>query len=302
MLRLLLVLTTTTRFSQCLICSLSSRGFASYITREQGQQKQKVIVVRHGETDWNKALRVQGSTDIPLNEKGIAQAKASARALSQWFKTQDYNITPSIRIYSSPLVRAKDTAIVIAGALLNCSKGVSVSDALREWNLGKLEGLTKEQAMDENPSDWRIFSHWADPNVPPKDARIQLSEGGESMEQVRWRVVQAIDNLALQEKKDDDVNNTSPIIICVTHGGVLGQLLRHVVVQQQTQSLSPKNNSDDDTIEYQRPGNACISRFSLDLNSSTVENAVPPHWTIECWADTSHLTGNLAPSGADYDK
>lgn len=249
------------------------------------QQHRKVIVVRHGETDWNKALRVQGSTDIPLNEKGTAQAKASAEAIAKVLK--QYKDKPKV-IYSSPLARAKDTAVAIAETISESQQPaveVSTTNALKEWNLGVLEGLTKDKAIQDHPEDWRIFSQWANPHTSMEDAEIPLSQG-ESMEQVRWRVVNGINAM-----KTDDVEQQP--LICVTHGGVLGQLLRHVV---QTQ---PENTPA--SINYSRPGNACISEFVV-LDIPNGKEASNPQWTIERWADTSHLTGELAPIAADYDQ
>ena len=242
------------------------------------RNRQEVIVVRHGETDGNKALRVQGWTDIPLNDKGIAQAKASAKAVLGLFKS-----SPLV-CYSSPLLRAYDTATAIVPR-----ESILCDDALREWNLGALEGMTKEQAMARHAEDWSIFSQWANPWVPQKDAETPLTKG-ESMEQLRWRVVTFINTLALQQDAKNEDNQ--PILI-VTHGGVLGQLLRHVV----------QTNQKDTTTTYQRPGNACISRFWLDFTTTTTTTSPnDPQWSIESWADTSHLTGDLAPIAVDYDK
>ena len=241
-------------------------GRRSFTTNSSAFQQQ-VIVVRHGETDWNKTLRVQGSTDIPLNAKGRAQAAASAQAL------QDIACS---RIYTSPLSRAQDTALAIA----KDSTTVTAVDALREWDLGAVEGL--RNAAEEYPDDWKIFQHWANPHVPMELAQTPLTNG-ESMEEVRWRAVHFIESVA-REHHDQQSHRR---IVCVSHGGVLGQLLRHVV--QTTPSDTPR-------LEYHRPGNACISKFRLEF-----PNQASPQWSIDVWADTSHLTGDLAPVGVDYD-
>ena len=65
----------------------------------------KFIVVRHGETEWNKLGRFQGHTDISLNERGLSQAKETAAAATDW----DHSA-----IYSSPLIRTVQVAEEIA--------------------------------------------------------------------------------------------------------------------------------------------------------------------------------------------
>ena len=81
-----------------------NRKFMS-TTSKAARRSKEVIVVRHGETDWNRQLKVQGSTDIPLNDKGLLQAKATAQALLENYFPPP-NSTTNIRIISSPLVRA----------------------------------------------------------------------------------------------------------------------------------------------------------------------------------------------------
>lgn len=90
----------------------------------------QVILVRHGETDWNKSRRIQGSnSDTPLNERGRAQAKALALRLKQ---------EEIEAIYSSPLRRALHTAQAIA---CQHQLEVQIEPSLREINVGKLEGV-----------------------------------------------------------------------------------------------------------------------------------------------------------------
>lgn len=261
-------------------------------------RRRPLIVIRHGETDWNKALRVQGSTDIALNQKGAAQAKALGDSIVQIFQQEGYR-RPA-ELFSSPLVRAKDTANAIAVALFDTStdplRHVSTLNSLSEWNLGVLEGLTKETAMKDFPQDWRVFSQWANPAVSLDDANIALTQG-ESMEQVRRRLVGAIHKLVLATMQENEDHTP---VICVTHGGALGQLLRHVVRQA----------TPEDSVDYNRPANACVSIFSLEASNwndslainNTCSDYLHVRWSIETWADTSHLTGDLAPIGADYDK
>jgi broad specificity phosphatase PhoE len=90
-----------------------------------------LLLIRHGETDWNAEKRAQGHSDIPLNEKGIAQAKMTAEKLFQ-------EHSDIIAIYSSDLSRARDTAQATADKF---KLPIILQQALRELNAGSTEGM-----------------------------------------------------------------------------------------------------------------------------------------------------------------
>jgi uncharacterized phosphatase len=93
-----------------------------------------LYLVRHGETDWNLARRVQGSTDIPLNATGRAQARATGRLLS----TRSWDV-----IIASPLSRAFETATIIASEL---GVGpVTPNASFMERQYGEAEGLDHDE-------------------------------------------------------------------------------------------------------------------------------------------------------------
>lgn len=240
-----------------------------------GMSGHKVIVVRHGETDWNRALRVQGTTDIPLNDRGRAQAAACAQALTRDLLPSQ---VPSV-VYSSQLQRAAATASAIAASLATTStenKQVEVNhdSRLNEWDLGVIEGLRKDEAAVRHADDWRIFSQWCSARVAPETASRPVM-GGESMDDVRRRVVACL---------AEACRNTAPDVpvIAVTHGGVLGQLLRH----------AEQGLSDEEAMVIEPATNACISSFLV---------APSGEWRILSWARTDHLSGNSAPASVDYD-
>ena len=108
-----------------------------------------IYVIRHGETDWNKAFRFQGQTDIALNDLGLEQAKALAPVLAR---------LQIESIYSSPLVRAFKTA-EIACAELKLS--IQKDDRLKETNVGIAEGLTMDEVVtkfgEETLTKWRSY-------------------------------------------------------------------------------------------------------------------------------------------------
>lgn len=93
------------------------------------------FVLRHGQTDWNQQLRLQGSTDIPLNETGRLQARTASRFL------KDQSIT---RIIVSPLSRAHETASIVAETL---GLPVEVDPRIIERSFGVFEGLTLEEVV-----------------------------------------------------------------------------------------------------------------------------------------------------------
>lgn len=156
-----------------------------------------ITLVRHGQTDWNRARRIQGSTDIPLNDTGRADARTAARLLE------------GIRhhaIYASPLVRARETAEIIA-AELGLGDPALVPD-MREREFGEGEGMLVSEYI-EKYGDW-------------------LSEvpGAETLDGVAERALVALDAVARDARR-----RSAPVaesVIVVTHGGVIRSLINHV--------------------------------------------------------------------------
>src|SRR5688500_9075185 len=98
-----------------------------------------ILLVRHGETDWNLERRVQGHSDRPLNDTGRRQAIELATALGD---------EPVDAIYSSDLVRAHETARILAERR---GLGVTVIPELREKSFGTWEGLTDREVLQRFP-------------------------------------------------------------------------------------------------------------------------------------------------------
>jgi broad specificity phosphatase PhoE len=122
-----------------------------------------LILLRHGETEWSKAGKHTGRTDIPLSPEGKAAAAALAPALAR---------RHFVAVFSSPAQRARDTA-ELAG-LTN----ITIDPDLQEWDYGGYEGLTTPQIRQQRPG-WYL---WRD-GVVPKDAE----HPGESVNQVGAR-------------------------------------------------------------------------------------------------------------------
>jgi probable phosphoglycerate mutase len=145
-----------------------------------------LILVRHGETEWNRLGRVQGRTDIPLNDRGREQARATARRLAD---------DRFDAVAASPLSRAAETAQIIADGLGLGS--VELVDAFVERDYGEAEGMTGDD----------IDARWG--------GRLEAKE---SRDQIIARVKPAL--LALAE------HHTGQRVLVVSHGGVIGSLIR----------------------------------------------------------------------------
>ena len=106
--------------------------------------KTTVLLIRHGETEWNTLGKFQGCTDIDLSEEGIKQAQLLKDRLNGEF---DY-------IYASPLSRAFETANIITSAT---DKKVVVANDIREINFGEWEGLTVHEIAENYPENFKVW-------------------------------------------------------------------------------------------------------------------------------------------------
>ena len=156
----------------------------------------RLLLVRHGETAWNRDGRYQGQTDVPLSEMGLAQAQALAERLAR--EKLD-------AIYSSDLQRARQTAAAIAAPL---GLAVRPDRRLRELCFGQWEGLTYRQVVERYP-EARAFWETHDLYVAPP--------GGESRMQMLARLQQLLADIR-QESPDQSV-------VLVAHGGPLKLLV-----------------------------------------------------------------------------
>lgn len=149
-----------------------------------------LYLVRHGETDWNRARRIQGSTDIPLNDTGREQAAATGRLLSR--RSWD-------AVYSSPLSRAFETASIIASEI-GAAAPIPVAEIV-ERAYGEAEGLADPELAARFPGDTPV-------------------PGRESRGAVVARVLPALMELAEAHPHE--------AIIVVSHGGVIRSVLNAV--------------------------------------------------------------------------
>ncbi len=156
----------------------------------------RILLIRHGQTDWNAEGRWQGHQDVPLNATGLAQAGALAEHLSQ---------RPITAVYSSDLLRAHATAGLIAERF-----GLTVKDDARwrELHLGVFQALTTTEITAQYPEEFRrMRDEYMDFAVPQGEARRDM--------QAR----------AYAAYLDILANEAGPEIVVVSHGGTIRMLL-----------------------------------------------------------------------------
>jgi broad specificity phosphatase PhoE len=161
----------------------------------------RIILVRHGETDWNVERRIQGSTDIPLNGNGEAQAQRLAQRLA------------SISIgafYTSDYIRAERTARTVRE--LHPDTPFFIRHELRERNWGELEGLKWEEIQRDHPDVVAGVTSGSPDFAPP---------GGESKTLVLERAVGLVEEIAAQRPDET--------VLVMTHGGVAVIILKHAL-------------------------------------------------------------------------
>lgn len=158
-----------------------------------------LTLVRHGETDWNRERRIQGSTDIPLNDTGREQARAVAASLRE-------SAGREVVVASSDLSRAAETARIIADSL--GAAAPRTYPELRERNYGDAEGV----GVEEFHARW---GEWAVADVP----------NAEPWPAVRERALRGL-NRAVRDARVGTAPGSVPLIV-VAHGALIREVIRH---------------------------------------------------------------------------
>lgn len=141
----------------------------------------RIILIRHGQTEWNREERFRGRVDIDLDEVGFRQAKAAAEWVASW---------EVAAIYSSPLKRAMATAEAIAARL---GLPVEMLEGLNDMHFGVWQGMPITEAEEKYP---QMFDQW---RYSPE--RLRIPEG-ESLEDVQNRVVATLDDLVAKHQNE----------------------------------------------------------------------------------------------------
>jgi uncharacterized phosphatase len=195
----------------------------------------RIALVRHGQTDWNRTRRIQGASDIPLNDVGRRQARDAGDALADggWSA-----------VYTSPLSRAAETASILA-ARLGLPEPAAVP-GLAERGYGLAEGLTGAEVRER----------FRGAPVP----------GREPVESVLARALEELDGLA--ERHPDDA------IVVVTHGGVIGALVRWLTDEQLPVPGSLILNGSAHMFEHRDGSLALLDFAAADEDLDMIEDPI----------------------------
>jgi probable phosphoglycerate mutase len=160
----------------------------------------QLCIARHGETDWNKSGILQGWADVPINALGRRQAHGLAADLASAGFTA---------VWSSPLVRALETAQIVAQTL-----GLAppqTHDGLRERHFGAFQGIPKQELARRNPALLE--------QILRRNPAAEFV-GGESMNEFADRSLRAF--------ADIGAHNSRQRVLVVTHGWVMDVVTRHI--------------------------------------------------------------------------
>jgi probable phosphoglycerate mutase len=160
----------------------------------------RILLIRHGETDWNATGRLQGHSDTPLNAVGREQARRAARRLAG---------EPVRALYSSDLARSFETATIIGQEL---GLLVMTSPQLRERRYGVWEGLTSAEIQARYPEQFAEWRARSTDFAPPQ---------GETITQLLTRAFTALQTIACR--------HVGEVVVVITHGGLCYVLLNHIL-------------------------------------------------------------------------
>lgn len=163
----------------------------------------KIYMLRHGQTDWNIQRKVQGSSDIPLNEQGRKMAEETAQGLQQ---------IPFDHIFASPLSRARETAEYIGKQI---GKPLILDDRLKEIHFGEYEGITEKKLQEMGIAFHDMFFMHPDEFKP--------GSGGETIQDTVNRAGEFL------REKIEPLEGSAENVLFVSHGELLHAMLVYML-------------------------------------------------------------------------
>ena len=174
--------------------------------------RRRLVLVRHGETTGNSSIRYYGRTDVALSEKGRAAIRSVRDAVSR-----RYDIGHLAPVFASPLIRARESARIIAGD----EAAITIIEEFTEIDFGLFEGLTAEEIAARYPAE---FEHWRGNRFAP-DYRYP---GGESRSEFRERVTRGVERMRTLWQSHVDGESREHSLV-VAHRGVIREVTRQLV-------------------------------------------------------------------------
>jgi len=181
----------------------------------------KIYLIRHGQTSWNVDGKIQGATDIALNEAGRQQAACLVKGMEN---------RPVVQIFSSPLIRAVETAQAIGDSQ---HVKVELLEELKEVAFGDWEGMTWSAIREQYPKE---YERWC---INPVDV---APPGGELQADIRRRCKRVIDWILDQARGD---------LAIVAHGAILAYLVEYLMKDSPLDEEIIVKNASITTVEYQ---------------------------------------------------
>ena len=165
----------------------------------------ELYIIRHGETMWNRQHRLQGHTDIPLNDAGLAGARIASEALKHIHFDH---------VFSSPLIRARKTAEIIIKHYNDLN--IEISEDLKEISFGIAEGVDLSGETLYKESDKLLLSHIKDWFKDPE--KVSPIPGGESVTDIKKRIGHFLETDIYPNE------GTYQNILITAHGGIVRAL------------------------------------------------------------------------------
>lgn len=206
----------------------------------------RLLLIRHGESVGNAERRLQGHLDSPLNDRGRQEATRLAERLSR---------LQIDTLYSSPLIRASETAALIAA-----QRGLTVThqDRLMERDVGEAAGLTRKEILERFP-----------------DFARARTEGRQDVDVPGWEQDGTFNERVGRILDDITNNHDRQTVAAVTHGGVIGAICRRVL-----------------NLPVVRPGPFSIDNASITTVETLGGDAnMRPRLRLVTLNDTCHLDG-----------
>src|SRR4051812_9943958 len=173
-------------------------------TVASGSVVSRVLLVRHGQSEWNAVGRWQGQADPPLSDLGRAQARAAAHSLGSLDA-----------VFASDLQRASETAVIIAEQL--GIGPVIVDPDLRERDAGEWSGLTRDEIHEQYPG-----------YLPDDRHRAFAPDGGAPKRPPGWETDEALRTRALDALRRIHAAVPDGEVLAITHGGLIYALEDHL--------------------------------------------------------------------------